>query len=241
MKRKTKLDMIDALQIGFIMVCIMVAGVVCSVVKHSPQESTVKINGKNGQCSGVQIQTKSGSEYILSAGHCAHLSDDDKLDITTEDGRHLIRRIVAEDMNSDLLLIEAVPGLRSLKIADTESLGESVETFTHGAGLATYKTSGELVQFKEIEIPMFEILSGENLAKCQSAPKYKVIALDPFGLQLMCVMHLDGVVSTAQVVPGSSGGMVVHADKLVGVVSATDGHFGYFVTVKDIHSFVDSY
>lgn len=243
MKRRTKRDLIDAGLCGLVIVCLFFAGVIVNKVKSTgPRQSSMKLEGKNGQCSGVQIKAKSGKEYILSAGHCAHLSDDKTIKVTDESGRILSRQIIAEDQNSDLLLIEAVPGTRSIEIDDKDIVGQKVETFTHGSGLDTYRTSGELIQFKEINIPLYPIETPEQDVACKAVPKNRVDVYMMFGEPfIVCSMHLDGVVSTAKVVPGSSGGMVVHDKKLVGIVSATSSDFAFFVSLKDIHQFVDNY
>ena len=242
MKRRTKRDLIDAALAGFVIICIVLAGITVHMTKHHARDASVMLQGVHGQCSGVQVRVKSGAEYILSAGHCSHLGVGDEMTVTTEDGRKLTRKVIQEDPNSDLLLIEGVPGGRSIKIADSVSVGDKVDTFTHGSGLATHKTSGELIEYKDIDVPLYMLDTVEAATECKSMPKNRLQSFEIFGIQIgVCSMHLAGVVSTASVVPGSSGGMVVRGDEVVGIVSATDGHFGYFVSLKDIKNFTDNY
>jgi V8-like Glu-specific endopeptidase len=65
-----------------------------------------------------------------------------------------------------------------------------------------------------------------------------------FGIPIgtMCVVDTMEMASNADIVPGSSGGVVLDDDdQVVGVVSAGDGHFGYFVSTSDIRSFLTGF
>lgn len=203
---------------------------------------SVKLSGGGGSCSGEQIISPSGHAYILTAGHCKDLrGDKNSITVDTEDGKTLERAIIAEDMKSDLLLLEGVPSLQGLRIADAYEPAQHVRTFTHGAGLPTYETQGVLVgKAEELVLMGFIGLTYDGACK---GPKYRIIPVDYMGGQInACVLDVVEMVSTAMVVPGSSGGMVVDdSGHLVGVVSATDGRFAYFVTLDDIKAFISGY
>lgn len=198
----------------------------------------VRIMGQQGMCSGEQIRAPSGTDYILSAGHCTAVAfPDGSYQIHTEDGKVLRRLGVAEDSNSDLLLIEGIPGLKGLDIADHAWAGEHVNTFTHGANLDTYETHGQLIQTKMIDIPVFRLESEADTTRCASMPKFA--PYPEFGL---CALHVLEEITTAFIAPGSSGGAMVDASgDLVGVASASDGQFFLFVTLSDIKSFISNY
>lgn len=190
-------------------------------------------------CSGEVVKAPSGKSYILTAAHCTSVADaQGNMPVYLDDGRKLSSHVIAEDDSSDLLLLEGVPGVEGLTIARTVKPTEHVRTFTHGRMLATYKTEGELIQVVHVEIPI-------ALGDCSSKqPKYKNGSFSFLGIIdiPVCMMSVDEVVSTAQVQPGSSGGMVVNnRAQLVGVVSASDGDFGYFVTLRDIQRFLSAY
>ncbi len=202
---------------------------------------SILLKSAKGQCSGEQVKAPSGVSYILTAAHCMPLAIDGQIQVITEDGKKLKRRIVAEDDYSDLLLLEGVPGMEGMPIARTSWRGQHVRTFTHGHGLQTYRTDGVLVQKQEIQIPISLIASDE--ASCSAKVKNKVIHFATiFGDLKICALSVEESVTTAFIVPGSSGGMVVDdAGQLVGVVSAGGGGFGFLVTLDDIHSFLSNY
>lgn len=203
----------------------------------------VKLSSARGMCSGEQIHAPSGVDYILSAGHCKDLAVNDEMTVTDAEGNVTKRKVIAEDPSSDLLLIEGIPGLRGLDIADSDSAKEHVRTFTHGSNMATFKTEGEIIQSKQIQILVDIIMNEEQEAKCVRYPKFHKISMDTFfGEIKACVMELDETASTASIVPGSSGGMLVDdSGDLVGVASCTDGKFGYFVSLHDIKKFLSGY
>lgn len=205
------------------------------------RERTVKLVGNGGLCSGEQVHADtSGADYILTAAHCRRLSEDSaSIKVIAEDGRTLMRKIIAEDDNSDLLLLEGIPKLRGLDMAKEIYRFQKVRTFTHGRGHATYETEGMLVGEEHVEFGLFEISNETDLKMCETKLKNRVV-INLSGL--VCAMSVEEVVTTAMVVPGSSGGMVINGSgELVGVVSAGDGVFGYLVRLADIKNFLKNY
>jgi len=203
------------------------------------QNRTVQLTNGRGSCSGEQITAPSGHTYILTAAHCLELKDEhDSMLVTLEDGKQLRRKVIAEDPKSDLLLLEGVPNLSGLKIASSIKRQEHVNTFTHGFAFKTYKTEGQIIDQRMSTVQVNPILCESNM------PKYKSIKVPSFfGIEMeICAMATIDSVTTAMIVPGSSGGMVVNdSGELVGVVSAGDGVFGYLVTLEDIREFIKGY
>src|SRR5271165_6094213 len=75
------------------------------------RSKVIQLEGNNHACSGTQIKAPSGKDYILTAGHCLALSENGII-YAKDDLHQLIpRRVIQEDVNSDLLLIEGLPGL----------------------------------------------------------------------------------------------------------------------------------
>lgn len=206
-----------------------------------PKDKIVRIFSERGMCSGEQVHSPSGVDYILTAGHCRGLSDkSDVFSIKTEDGRILQRKLIAEDPNSDLLLIEGLPKTEGINIADRSYSSENITTLTHGNNFDTYMTKGVLIQMERVLAPVTAVSSEEDKAKCSSMPK-NLVQEGMFG-EAYCCLNVMEVVSTALIVPGSSGGAVLDSSmSLVGVVSAGDGKFGAFVSLKDIKAFLSNY
>lgn len=201
---------------------------------------SVKLVSKDGSCSGQQVHADSGVDYILSAGHCHMLADKNgNIKVLTESGKELLRRVIAEDPQSDLLLIEGLPGLEGIPLAKHSAPNQHIRTFTHGAGLATYKTEGAIIQDMNIKILISPIFRPSDAEECAAVPKQALVDL---GFIQACALDITETVASAQIIPGSSGGMAVDdSGALVGVASATDGKMGYFVRLSDIRAFVNSY
>lgn len=201
----------------------------------------VKIQNGHGSCSGEQVRAPSGIDYILTAAHCrALMGEDSQFEVKTESGKILKRRMVNEDTKSDLLILEGLPGVRGLDIADYAPAGSTIRTFTHGGGMDTYKTEGDLVQYEKIEIPLQMNETEKQQQYCDSMPKY--YTFEPLPGFRICILSVIETATTAWIIPGSSGGMAVDASgQLVGVVSAYSGRFGYLVPLKMIQEFLSNY
>jgi len=211
------------------------------------KSSVVRLTTENnrGTCTGEQVKAASGTEYILTAGHCAGLANEQgSIKVITEDGREMMRKIIAEDANSDLLLLEAAPNTRAMEIAANIHSSEHLRSFTHGQGLDTYKTEGEYVQEQEVEIPLF-IVTSDNEGKC-NMPKLKMKDMPIFfGFMVkVCSLVVKTAITTVPIVPGSSGGPIVNDNgDLTGVASASapDSFISILVRLQDIQNFLKNY
>lgn len=209
--------------------------------EHGPSDrvirsSVVKLASAKGSCSGTQIEAPSGKKYILSAAHCNALAYDGIIAVHTEDAGIYMSRVLEEDESSDLLLLEAAPGVPAIKIAKDISRFSSLRSFTHGNGYPTYKTSGsyigeDVVQFEDY---------GVSMEKC-TKKKNKIEKVNIWGIELsFCTVKVVGSITNVPAVPGSSGGLVVNnAGELAGVVSAGNESFTFLVTLKDINRFLE--
>lgn len=212
----------------------------CGPSENSLRSRVVKLTSARGSCSGEQVRAPSGTHYVLTAAHCIVLAEDGQINVITEDGRELKRRVIAEDDKSDLLLLEGVPALAGIDIAAVAPKGTWIRTFTHGKGHATYKTEGELLETTEIQILIS--MSMEPIEGCNKAKEKLISTETPFGSIYACLLSVKETFTQAMTQHGSSGGMVVNNEgELVGVVSAGDGNYSALVTLSDIKAFLNNY
>ncbi len=201
----------------------------------------VILTSDRGTCSGFHIETEKAT-YIMTAAHCKELQDESGYINAKDDemSAPLPVKVLAESAYADLLLLEALPDHRGLKLADSIEMHNMIASFTHGAGLDTYRTDGELIQRKQSEMGLFEINTAEDAERCESAPKYKIVTFPTFfGIFTVCAISAEFWVSTAQTVPGSSGGVLVDMNgDVVGVVSGGNEVFTLLVPLDQIEIFL---
>ncbi len=201
--------------------------------EHTVRSKVVKLLGDKGSCSGVQVKAPSGVNYILTAAHCKDIHKVGVVVARDQSGKILERKILAESPTDDLMLVEGVPGLSGLDVADMAH--KEVRTFTMGGSDSVYKTEGEL-----LEEGRQTLLVGARQCLPRMA-KYKPVEIFLFP---MCEVSVNLMASTASVRKGSSGGPVVDkGNKLVGIVSAwnSESRISYFVPLKAIQAFMRNY
>lgn len=205
------------------------------------RDRVVKLQSKLGSCSGIQVKAPSGHSYILTAAHCRLLVDatDNSIEVVDEYGIVRKESFIEEDAKSDLMLITNSRN-GDIEVAKSVSAHQHLHSLTHGAGFPTYRTDGELLSVRPVQIGMFEIVSKQDEDKCMSMPKYAIITDMMFG-ESICILSVNQLFTTVPVVPGSSGGAILdESGSLTGIVSATDGRFSTIVTLDDIHAFLSA-
>lgn len=204
------------------------------------RDRIVKITNSEGQCSGVIVKANSGKNYILTAAHCALLFKDAPATVEFEDKVVSKEMIIKEDERSDLLIVSLSRDIDGLKIADKIKVYEHVHSSTHGLGMPTYRTDGDYIGDRLIEVPLGPADTIEQVLGCVS-PKQKVHDFVFYGMPIrVCFMSTVQQITTAHIVPGSSGGAMLNdAQELVGIVSTSEGDmFGNTVTLHDIQEFM---
>lgn len=213
----------------------------CSILGRSDSalmSRAVLLKGAQGLCSGVQVHARSGKDYILTAGHCAPIASNGKIEVIDEVGRHYVSRVIEESPDADLLLLEGIPGMRGLEIAKSESPHEHIRSFTHGRGLPTYETEGSIIDEQFAQFLISSVSSLEEAMACVSNPKQMLVPADG---GFFCVLGLTSIITNLHVEPGSSGGMIVNdGGEIIGIVTGSGTYFSFIVPLKDIRSFLSN-
>lgn len=167
-----------------------------------------------GSCTGFNVTAPSGKTYIMSAAHCMDLMGVDShnrlaIYAIDESGRRSIVYFVKVDRFTDLLILTNNNN-NGMVVAKKDQIHDHVHVLSHGGGLPTYRTDGELLNERLFFIPT------------------------EFGFDI----H-PAAITTVSVIPGSSGAPVLNeAGEIVGVVSATDGYFGFMVPLHYVQDFL---
>jgi hypothetical protein len=194
----------------------------------------LKLFDVTGACSAVLVWAPSGKAYTLTAGHCRPEVHEGKIKARNESGQEYLLDFIAEDPTADLMLLSA-PYQIGMDIAKNIGTHEPVHTMTHGRGMPSYRTDGEFLVLDLIEFALFPVVTVEDLVRC-SGPKYVVMQKE---FETMCGVQSFQSVTTARIVPGSSGGPLMNAwGELVGIASTTDDSFSTFASLADIHAFL---
>lgn len=203
------------------------------------RDRVVMLIGKHGSCSGIQVKAPSGTVYTLSAAHCSILIDNGKVIVMSEDGNKSFVNFIAIDEEHDLMLLSSANS-KSIQVADSFGKHEQAHSMTHGRGMPSYRTDGEMLQQMSVEVTKFGIFSKEDRDLCNITSYQRPV--DTYFYGEYCVITLNLEISTVAVVPGSSGGAIVNnKGQLIGIVSSTfgDSIFSGLVPLHDIQSFLE--
>ncbi len=197
----------------------------------------VMLQGNDVSCSGIEIKAPSGQTYILTAAHCRRILDENEMTTAiTEDGVRHPTHLVTINIADELMLLTSVDS-KSIDIAKQVSMYEHIHTLTHGDRRPTYRTDGtvlDLVDTIQVRLSVYDEF--DEYMMCFDSPKKIETELDGLGL---CTIQIKSLITTAKVIPGSSGGAVLNEKgELVGIVSNTDGFFSGIVPLDDIHTFL---
>jgi S1-C subfamily serine protease len=159
--------------------------------EHIANKSIVMLVGSTGaQCTGFEVKAPSGHEYMLTAGHCAMLADPltGSIQVTTEEGAKVMRRVIAVDPLADITIMEPVPGIPALEVAADSYKDEFIRILGHGLGLPTWEVDCRIVGDTIVNS---DLGWNETICSAEARPGHSGSpALDPDG-------HVVGVLSVA--------------------------------------------
>jgi len=219
----------------------------------------------SGGGTGFAVKAPSGQSYILTNDHVCEVSSDGRTVLVSGPEGSMRRNIVAHDGNSDLCLIEGLPGVEGLEVAWTgPSLGDTLRVVGHPRLMPTHVSEGEITGSEDVSILMGPISvvnpktgeaeqidpkeGGVLPAQCQEA-KHSIEAVDFDMIFIVlkvnfCVMTVkDAYITSIVIHPGNSGSPVVNFwGNVEGVAFASDGtNWGRMVPIQDIKALLKNY
>lgn len=225
----------------------------------------IRDSSHSGGGTGFAIQAPTGISYILTNDHVCGVSSDGQTVLVTGEDVSMRRRIIAHDENSDLCLIEGIPGVKGLKMATFgPNIGETMNVLGHPRLMPLHLSSGELTGAETIQILMGPIsfndpVTGEEklvpkeqggvpAEQCQmNKNRQPVVDLDLGFVALrvkFCAIEIkDAYISAVIIQPGNSGSPVVNFwGNVEGVAFASDStNWGRMISIDDIKAFLQNY
>jgi len=206
---------------------------------------TVKIlnpnNGYNGG-SGFHVIAPSGRIYILTNAHVCGLRKEGFLDIVVEGSKRKIpKRVIEIYKKHDLCLVEAVQGIKGIKVAKSISIGDDIAIVGHPKLNPLSVSKGEYIGNTYVNIAYS---STKVFAVDKQLESF--IKFNPFqNLIRMKIKSMDAFQIKAYAQGGSSGSPVVNFyGNLVSVLFAgtpSDPYDSYSVPLKYIKDFLSVY
>ncbi len=239
-----------------------------SLIRAKVGEKTYTIRGglNTGGGTGFSIKGKSGITYIVSNAHVCEVTPDGyHVLVSSDDGRHMWRRILEISDKSDLCIIEGIPGVEGLSLGSEPSIGQIVASVGHPSLMPITLSRGEIIAPEDIHILKGVILDPNNPEDVKAsqfvhpdyrltpdqctAPKNKIVTetVDMFFFKLKVKLCLDvtkgAYLTNILIQPGNSGSPVVDFwGNVVGVVFAADSYnWGIVVSNKDLRDLLSNY
>lgn len=225
----------------------------------------IRDSERSGGGTGFAVNAPSGQNYILTNDHVCEVSKDGVTVLVTSDEGSMRRRIVSHDENSDLCLIEGMPGVEGLSVAGSSpSLGDIMTVVGHPRLMPTHASSGELTGSEDVSILMAPIsfihpMTGQEVfigpeeggmapGQCQlNKHSQELVDVDLMFFVIkvkFCVMTVkDAYITSIIIHPGNSGSPMVNFwGNVEGVAFASDGtNWGRIVPLQDIKAFLKNY
>lgn len=223
-----------------------------------------QLHGGGG--TGFAFQAPSGESYIITNSHVcdsvlAQTNIPNTVLVVNDEGA-MPRRVLAISGESDLCLIEGIPGVTGLSLGSEASVGEIVASIGHPLLRPLTISRGEVIAKEDIEILSYVLPTGNIMldaalnaraGKCD-LPKNRLIEeeitiMGPDGLTnikvRLCINITKDAIATSMVIyPGNSGSPMVNFwGNIVGVMFAGDqrSNYGDAVSLQDLKNFIARY
>jgi S1-C subfamily serine protease len=239
-----------------------------SIIREKVGEKTYKIRGglNTGGGTGFSIKGKSGITYIVSNAHVCEVTPDGyHVLVSSDNGKHMWRRIIEISDKSDLCIIEGLPGVEGLSLGSEPLIGQIVASIGHPSLMPITLSRGEIIAPEDIKIFKGVVLDPDSDEDSRAlrfvhpdyrltpdqcnAPKNQIVTqeVDMFFFKLKVKLCLDvtrGAYRTNILIQsGNSGSPVVNFwGNVVGVVFAKDSYnWGIVVSNKDLRDLLSNY
>lgn len=225
----------------------------------------IRDSEQSGGGTGFAVHAPSGHNYILTNDHVCEVSSDGRTVLVSGPEGSMRRNIVAHDENSDLCLIEGMPGVDGLTVAGSgPHRGDMLAVVGHPRLAPLHVSYGEVtgasdVSFLNGPISFIHPDTGEEevipteqggipLKQCMLPKNDRVwVDLDMLFFTIrvqFCLTTVKDAYSTGIIIhPGNSGSPVVNFwGNVVGVAFAGDStNWGRMVPIQDIKAFLKNY
>lgn len=220
----------------------------------------------SGGGTGFAIKAPSGISYILTNDHVCGVSSDGRTVLVSGTNDVVMRRqIIAHDPNSDLCLIEGIPGVEGLSVAwSGPSIGDTLTVVGHPHLMPMHVSQGELTGSKDVTVMLGPISvvdpktgkeelidpkkGGIPASEC-TMPKNTIadVEMDLMFVVLkvkLCLATVkDAYITGVTIFPGNSGSPVVNFwGNVEGVAFAgNDTNWGLMVPIQDVKAFLKNF
>jgi S1-C subfamily serine protease len=268
MKKVPKIDpkpILSMLLIPCLVYLAMKAPVVHSdYVRKKVQAKVYKIQSSpnSGGGTGFAVTAPSGISYIVSNAHVCEAvlkeTANNKVLIRDDKGSLIKRSVIDISDESDLCLIEGLPGVTGLKVTSAPDIGDEIAIVGHPLLMPLAVSRGDVMGEREVQFTEYVMSLNDHLLdamfntrneKCDN-PKnriQKIMLATPFGkvkARLCTTVISDVYITNAVVYPGNSGSPAVDwYGNVVGVLFASDDrtHWGCVISNKDLTRFLRYY
>jgi hypothetical protein len=197
------------------------------------------INSQGSLCTGTDVETASHRIVILTAAHCRYLLEKGSVMAVRENGTKFRAHLIAFNAQTDIMLLTS-RDVAPITVAKSVEKYEKVHALTHGAGHATWRGDGELLEETKGEAALTVVDSPEAARECEREPNQHVIQTL---FDKVCVSDMTNTASTMHVIGGSSGGAVLNEKgEIVGTVSGMSGDgMSWLVPLRHIQEMLAKY